>query len=101
MQDPDCSECYCGWCGQSKDLVNCKSCKTLVCATCIKRNIGEECLSDAQTSGWQCCFCCPSLLKTLTSQLEQAISSQDLIVSSSDSDSDSSGSEIDVTVRYI
>ncbi|KAM1251149.1 hypothetical protein ACFX2I_033548 [Malus domestica] len=98
MQDPDCSECYCGWCGQSKDLVNCKSCKTLVCATCIKRNIGEECLSDAQTSGWQCCFCCPSLLKTLTSQLEQAISSQDLIVSSSDSDSDSSDSEIDVAI---
>ncbi|KAM1354098.1 hypothetical protein ACFX2H_033496 [Malus domestica] len=98
VKDPDCSECYCGWCGQSKDLVNCKSCKTLVCATCIKRNIGEECLSDAQTSGWQCCFCCPSLLKTLTSQLEQAISSQDLIISSSDSDSDSSDSEIDVAI---
>ncbi|KAM1526312.1 hypothetical protein FF1_010696 [Malus domestica] len=98
VKDPDCTKCYCGWCGQSKDLVNCNSCKTLVCTTCIKRNIGEECLSDAQTSGWQCCFCCPSLLKTLTSQLEQAIGCGDLIDSSSDSDSDSSGSEIDVTV---
>ncbi|BBH06757.1 P-loop containing nucleoside triphosphate hydrolases superfamily protein [Prunus dulcis] len=98
LKDPDCCECYCGWCGQSKDLVSCKSCKTLFCTTCIKRNIGEECLSEAQTCGWRCCFCCPSLIQTLMLQLEKAIGSGDMVVSSSDSDSDDSDAELDVAI---
>ncbi|ONI05013.1 hypothetical protein PRUPE_6G351600 [Prunus persica] len=98
VKDPDCCECYCGWCGQSKDLVSCKSCKTSFCTTCIKRNIGEECLSEAQTCGWRCCFCCPSLIQTLMLQLEKAIGSGDMVVSSSDSDSDNSDAELDVAI---
>lgn len=101
VQDPDCSVCYCGWCGQSNDLLSCKSCTTLFCTTCVKRNIGEECLSKAQTYGWQCCSCCPSLLQTLTLQFEEAMGSGDLIVSSSDSDSDDSDADMDVSIRYI
>lgn len=104
VQDPDCSVCYCGWCGQSNELLSCKSCTTLFCTTCVKRNIGEECLSKAQTYGWQCCSCCPSLLQTLTLQFEEAVGSGDLIVSSSDSDSDDSDdsdADMDVAIRYI
>ncbi|KAK9919402.1 hypothetical protein M0R45_027996 [Rubus argutus] len=98
VNDPDCSMCYCGWCGQSNDLLSCKSCTTLFCTTCVKRNIGEECLSKAQTCGWQCCSCCPSLLQTLTLQFEEAMGSGDLIVSSSDSDSDDSDADMDVAI---
>lgn len=98
VKDPDCSECYCGWCGRSNDLVGCKSCKTLFCITCIKRNIGEECLSDVKASGWQCCCCSPSLLQQLTSELEKAIGSSSLTVSSSDSDTDNSDEDINVAI---
>nr|XP_011466019.1 PREDICTED: protein CHROMATIN REMODELING 20 [Fragaria vesca subsp. vesca]XP_011466020.1 PREDICTED: protein CHROMATIN REMODELING 20 [Fragaria vesca subsp. vesca] len=96
LKDPDCSVCYCGWCGQSNDLLSCKSCTMLFCTNCIKRNIGEECLSKAQTNGWQCCSCCPSLIQTLTVQLQEAMGYEDLIVSSSDSDSDDSEAGMDV-----
>ncbi|XP_062144098.1 protein CHROMATIN REMODELING 20 isoform X2 [Alnus glutinosa] len=96
MQDPDCSECYCGWCGGSDDLVSCKSCKTLFCTTCIKRNIGGECLSEIQTSGWKCCCCQPSVLQGLSLQLEKAMGSGDLMVSSSDSDSDNSDAGVNI-----
>ncbi|KAM5561744.1 protein CHROMATIN REMODELING 20 [Rosa sericea] len=98
FKDSDCSMCYCGWCGQSNDLLSCKSCTMLFCTTCIKRNIGEECLSKAQTDDWQCCSCCPSLLQTLKSQLEEAMGSGDLILSSSDSDSDDSDADMDVAI---
>lgn len=101
MQDPDCSECYCGWCGQSNDLVSCKSCKTLFCATCIKRNIGEDCLSKVQASGWQCCCCLPSQLQRLTSELEKALESEDLMVSSSDSESENSDADTGVAIRFL
>ncbi|XP_011038466.1 PREDICTED: protein CHROMATIN REMODELING 20-like isoform X2 [Populus euphratica] len=98
VKDPDCSECYCGWCGRNNDLVSCKSCRTLFCTACIKRNIGEEYLYKDAVSGWQCCCCSPSLLQRLTSQLEKAMGSGDIMVSSSDSDSDSSDTNDDVTI---
>ncbi|KAJ6877208.1 protein CHROMATIN REMODELING 20-like [Populus alba x Populus x berolinensis] len=98
LKDPDCSECYCGWCGRNNDLVSCKSCRTLFCTACIKRNIGEEYLYKVPVSGWQCCCCSPSLLQRLTSQLEKAMGSGDIMVSSSDSDSDSSDTNDGVTI---
>lgn len=101
MQDADCSECYCVWCGRSSDLVSCKSCKTLFCTTCVKRNISEACLSDeVQASCWQCCCCSPSLLKRLTSELGRAVGSENLIVSSSESDSESSDSDNNLKIGY-
>ncbi|GAV83009.1 SNF2_N domain-containing protein/Helicase_C domain-containing protein [Cephalotus follicularis] len=84
-RDPDCSECYCGWCGRDTDLLGCKSCETLYCTICIKRNIGEKCLLEVQDSGWTCCYCSPNLLQSLTLELEKAMESGDLLVSSSDS----------------
>ncbi|KAF3452373.1 hypothetical protein FNV43_RR02806 [Rhamnella rubrinervis] len=99
VKDPDCSECYCRWCGQSIDLVSCKSCKSLLCMACIKRNFGMEFLSEVQISGWQCCCCCPSLLQKLTLELEKALDRVELIVSSSDSDSDNSDTDMDVAIR--
>lgn len=94
VKDADCSECYCVWCGRSSDLVSCKSCKTLFCTTCVKRNISEACLSDeVQASCWQCCCCSPSLLKRLTSELGRAMGSENLIVSSSESDSENSDAD--------
>ncbi|XP_050224563.1 protein CHROMATIN REMODELING 20 isoform X2 [Mercurialis annua] len=99
MKDPECSECYCGWCGRSNDLVSCKSCKTLFCTTCIKRNFGEECLSEAQASRWECCCCSPNQLQRLTSELEQAIASEDSMDTSSDSESEDSDADISVTIR--
>ncbi|KAJ6434181.1 hypothetical protein OIU84_017817, partial [Salix udensis] len=98
VKDPDCSECYCGWCGGNNDLVGCKSCRTLFCTACIKRNIGEEYLSKVPVSGWQCCCCSPSLLQRFTSQLEKAMGSVDIMFSSSDSDSDSSDTNDGVTI---
>ncbi|OMO96092.1 SNF2-related protein [Corchorus olitorius] len=98
-KDADCLECYCGWCGQSDDLVSCKSCKTLFCAKCIKRNIGEEFLLEVQSSGWQCCRCLPSLLQKLTSELERATGSGDTMVSSSDSESENSDADINTKIR--
>ncbi|XP_022742818.1 protein CHROMATIN REMODELING 20 isoform X3 [Durio zibethinus] len=97
-QDTDCSECYCGWCGQSNDLVSCKSCKTLFCTKCIRRNIGEEFMLDVLASGWQCCCCLPSLLQKLTSELVRAMGSQDTIVSSSDSESENSDTNINTAI---
>lgn len=99
-QDADCSECYCVWCGRSSDLVSCKSCKTLFCSTCVKRNIGEACLSEVQASRWQCCSCSPSLLKRLTSELEKAMGSGDMVVSSSESDSENSDADNNLKVGY-
>ncbi|KAH7571822.1 hypothetical protein JRO89_XS04G0150700 [Xanthoceras sorbifolium] len=93
VKDADCSECYCGWCGQSSDLVSCNSCKTLFCSTCVKRNLGEAYLSESQGSCWQCCCCSPSLLQRLTLELEKAMGSEDVIVSSSESDSENSDAE--------
>ncbi|XP_012089374.1 protein CHROMATIN REMODELING 20 isoform X2 [Jatropha curcas] len=96
LQDSECSECYCGWCGRSNDLVSCKSCKVLFCTTCIKRNIGEDCLSKAQASGWQCCCCLPSQLQRLTSELEIAMGSGDLMDTSSDSESEDSDADTNI-----
>ncbi|KAK1581796.1 hypothetical protein Q3G72_009099 [Acer saccharum] len=97
-KDADCSECYCGWCGQSSDLVSCKSCKTLFCSTCVKSNLGEAYLSEAQASCWQCCCCSPSLLQRLKLELEKAMGSEDVIVSSSESDSENSDAENNLTI---
>ncbi|KAG2693959.1 hypothetical protein I3760_08G119200 [Carya illinoinensis] len=96
VKDPDCTECYCGWCGGTSDLVRCKSCKTLFCTSCVKRNIGMDCLSEIQTSGWKCCSCRPSLLHRLSLQLEKAMGSVDFIVSSSDSGSDDSDGGVNI-----
>lgn len=100
LQDPDCSECYCGWCGKNNDLVSCRSCRTLFCTACIKRNIGEEYLPKVPASGWQCCCCSPSLLQMFTLQLEKAVGSGDTMITSSDSDSESSDTDGGVTIRY-
>lgn len=98
VKEPDCSECYCGWCGRNADLVSCKSCKTLFCISCIRRNLGVECLLKAQSSGWHCCCCRPSLLQSLTMQLEEVLGSEDLTGSSSDSDSDNPHADINGTI---
>ncbi|XP_055834893.1 protein CHROMATIN REMODELING 20 isoform X2 [Solanum dulcamara] len=90
MQDVDCSECYCRWCGRCSDLLSCKSCKRLFCSVCIRRNLGEEILLGIKTSGWQCCCCSPSILHPLVSVLEKIMESQGLVDSSTDSDSDNS-----------
>nr|XP_029119817.1 protein CHROMATIN REMODELING 20 isoform X2 [Elaeis guineensis] len=89
---------YCRWCGKGDDVINCNSCKILFCAACIARNFGEECLSEAKTSGWQCCCCSPTLLHGFILDCEKAIGG--LVVFSSDSDSDSelSGGQMDVTI---
>lgn len=99
VQDPDCLECYCGWCGRSSDLVSCKSCKQLFCTSCIKRNLGEEFLSKVQALDWQCCGCSPSVLQKLTLELDEAMRSNNIEVSSSDTDSDTSDSGIDTETR--
>ncbi|PKI39095.1 hypothetical protein CRG98_040519, partial [Punica granatum] len=99
VQDSECSECYCGWCGRSSELVNCKSCNQLFCTTCIERNLGEEFLSKVQTFGWQCCCCTPSVLKSLTLELDEAMRSEFAELSSSGSDSDTSDSGIDAETR--
>lgn len=88
VKDPECSECYCEWCGQKSNLIGCNSCKSLICSTCIKRNLGEKCLFEVKEFGWTCCCCSPSILQELTSQFEKAIISSDLMVSSSDGDED-------------
>lgn len=100
VQDPDCLECYCGWCGGSSNLVSCNSCKQLFCTNCIKRNLGEEFLSKVQTSGWQCCGCYPSVLQRLTLELDEAMGLEGVEVSSSNSDSDTSDSGIDTETRW-
>ncbi|KAG9133368.1 hypothetical protein Leryth_025042 [Lithospermum erythrorhizon] len=92
--DNDCLECYCGWCGRSSDLINCTSCNTLFCSSCVKRNFGEEFYNQVKSCGWQCCCCSPNVLQDLSSQLEKLMATKGLSVSSSDSDSDSdSGSD--------
>ncbi|XP_075084298.1 protein CHROMATIN REMODELING 20 isoform X1 [Nicotiana tabacum] len=97
MQDVDCSECYCRWCGRCSDLLSCKSCKRLFCSVCIRRNLGEETLLGIKTSGWQCCCCSPSILHPLISELEKIMESQGLVDSSTDTDSDNSdASDADV-----
>lgn len=98
VKNQDCFVGYCRWCGGSNELVSCKSCDVLFCASCVKRNLGEECFSRAKVSGWQCCCCIPSILQHLTLQLEKAIGSVE-IASSSDSDSDSSDGESVVSIR--
>lgn len=102
LQDVDCSECYCRWCGRSSDLLSCRLCKTLFCSLCIQRNLGEEFLSGIKASGWQCCCCSPSILKNLTLALEKAIESQGLAAddSSSDSDTDNSDAESNIHAGY-
>lgn len=98
LQDPDCSVCYCGWCGQSAELVSCKSCKLLFCTHCIKRNLGEEFLAKIQASCWDCCSCYPGILQKLTMELREAVKSKGVASSSdSDSDSETSDSELEDT----
>ncbi|XP_058095092.1 protein CHROMATIN REMODELING 20 isoform X2 [Magnolia sinica] len=90
QKDPDCSEGYCGWCGSCNDLVTCKLCKSLFCTKCIRRNFGEERLSEIQTSGWSCCCCSPSLLHPFILECDKALKIDSQAVSSSDSDSEQS-----------
>ncbi|XP_071920989.1 protein CHROMATIN REMODELING 20-like isoform X4 [Coffea arabica] len=98
QEDLDCSECYCGWCGQNSDLKSCRSCKNFFCAGCIKRNLGEKILLQVQKTGWQCCCCIPSMLQDLTLQLEKVVESDGLTDSSSDTDSDDSDANIDIVI---
>ncbi|KAL5138893.1 Transcriptional regulator ATRX [Glycine soja] len=86
----DCSEGYCTWCGGSNELVSCKLCKGLFCTKCLKKNLGVELYAGMQDTSWHCCSCHPNLLQKLSLQLEKAVGSADIIVSSSGSDSDSS-----------
>ncbi|XP_026421717.1 protein CHROMATIN REMODELING 20-like [Papaver somniferum] len=94
-KDPDCCECYCGWCGRSNELISCKSCKLLFCTTCIKGNLGESFSLKIQASVWQCCCCAPSLLQQLTVECEKALLVEGF--SGTSSDSDSGQSENDTT----
>ncbi|WCJ21115.1 DNA repair and recombination protein RAD54-like [Euphorbia peplus] len=98
VKDPECSECYCGWCGRAADLVSCKSCKMLFCTKCIKRNIGEEFLSKVLAAGWNCCCCSPTLLQKLTSQMGKALGSGYISVTSSDSESENSDADTSVAL---
>ncbi|PIA40011.1 hypothetical protein AQUCO_02500020v1 [Aquilegia coerulea] len=97
-KDPDCSECYCGWCGKSNDLISCKKCKVLFCSTCIKRNSGEALLLEFQASGWHCFCCSPSLLERLSVECEKALAAKGYVISSSESDSDLSGADINGSI---
>ncbi|KAL5707173.1 DNA helicase [Ranunculus cassubicifolius] len=98
-KDPDCSLCYCGWCGRSNDLLSCKSCKILFCSTCIMCNLGESSLSNCRTSGWHCFCCSPSLLERLTGECVKALAFTDLSMASSDSDSEASGAGTNGRIR--
>ncbi|KAK3157704.1 hypothetical protein QOZ80_2AG0126760 [Eleusine coracana subsp. coracana] len=73
LEDPV-SGGYCVWCAQSEQLQSCCSCKMLFCTTCLSRNLGEECLSEAKVTGWQCCCCIPSQLEFLISACDKALS---------------------------
>ena len=89
---------YCTWCVQCEQLQNCSSCKMLFCTKCLSNNFGEECLSEAKVTGWQCCCCQPSQLEHLISDCDKALSGG---VESSDSESDNtSGTESIDPVRY-
>ncbi|CAO2827435.1 unnamed protein product [Amaranthus hypochondriacus] len=99
LMDSQNLENFCRWCGGSNDLLSCKSCELLFCMPCVKRNVGVECLQEEATLyGWQCCSCSPNLLQKLTLELEKAIGSQDLLVSSSESETDDSEYEIGVSI---
>ncbi|KAG9447661.1 hypothetical protein H6P81_013789 [Aristolochia fimbriata] len=98
QKDPDCSECYCGWCGRSNDLISCKSCKILFCTMCMKRNFGEKHLSEVKASGWNCCCCSPASLHELMCACHKALEAAGQVSSSSDSDSDFSDPDIDVRI---
>ncbi|XP_074311682.1 protein CHROMATIN REMODELING 20 isoform X2 [Silene latifolia] len=97
MKDIDCTECYCGWCGRNEDLVNCISCQLHFCKSCIKRNLGEGCLSEAKPYEWRCCCCSADRLQQLTLDLEEAIGSKDSTSSSSDSDTDISDDDVGIS----
>lgn len=91
LEDPV-SGSYCTWCAQSELIQSCSSCKLLFCTNCLSRNLGEECLSEAKATGWQCCCCVPSQLELLISECDKALSG----VESSDSETSNaelSGSE--------
>ncbi|KAL6641027.1 hypothetical protein ACP70R_019208 [Stipagrostis hirtigluma subsp. patula] len=82
LEDPV-SGGYCTWCAQSEQLQSCSSCKLLFCTNCLSKNLGEECVSEAKVTGWQCCCCIPSQLEHLISECDKALSG----VESSDPDS--------------
>ncbi|CAJ1976268.1 unnamed protein product [Sphenostylis stenocarpa] len=86
----DCSEGYCTWCGGNNELVSCKLCNILFCTKCLKKNLGVELVPGDQASSRHCCCCHPNLLQRLSLQLEKAVGSANVIVSSSSSDSDDS-----------
>lgn len=91
---------YCKWCWKCEELVNCGSCTMQFCKSCIARNLGEECLSDATTvTTWRCCCCSPSLLENSISQYEKVLGSTSE-PSISESGSDHSEAENGVVNRY-
>lgn len=64
------------------------------------RNLGEEYLSEAKVTGWQCCCCIPSQLEVLISECDKALSG----LESSDPESSNtefSGPENNDPVRYL
>ncbi|KAJ1295322.1 hypothetical protein BS78_01G215300 [Paspalum vaginatum] len=71
LEDPV-SGGYCTWCAQSELLQSCSSCKLLFCTNCLSKNLGEECSSEAKSTGWQCCCCLPSQLEHLISECDKA-----------------------------
>jgi len=96
LEDPV-SGGYCTWCARSELLQSCSSCKLLFCTNCLSKNLGEECLSEAKATGWQCCCCIPSQLELLISECDKALGG----VESSDSESSNtelSGPENSATV---
>lgn len=73
----------------------------LFCDSCIKRNFGKEYLSEVQASGWHCFHCSPSMLDKMTSQLETALVTDNVVVCISDTDSGTSESDTDVPIRLL
>jgi transcriptional regulator ATRX len=96
-QDPV-SGGYCTWCAQSELLQSCSSCKLLFCRNCLLKNLGEECLSEAKATGWQCCCCVPNQLEVLISECDKALSGDSS--DSESSDTELSGPETNGPVRY-
>ncbi|ERN15878.1 protein CHROMATIN REMODELING 20 [Amborella trichopoda] len=99
-KDPDCSECYCGWCGKVDDLIGCRLCAMLFCARCIGRNFSKEKLERVRSCGWECCCCAPDQLEQLVLECDNALRVSDNVASSSGSDSDLPQSVVDIQLSY-
>lgn len=97
FQGSGAAESFCGWCGKCGDLVKCESCAMFFCPICIKRTLGEECMSESKFSVWQCFCCSPSQLKQFVMDCDKALNG--FAATGSDVSSESSDSDIDHPIR--